>query len=126
MKKIKSENLESKILYLGQTDNPYKYMKNCDIYVQPSRFEGYCTTVTEAQILCKPIVVTDVAGAKEQVDDGITGFITKISADEIEKKLEQLILDELMRKRMSQKLSHEFKQKIQGFEEVIEILKDEN
>lgn len=98
-------------------------MKSCDIYVQPSRFEGYCTTVTEAQILSKPIILTDVAGAKEQVDNGVTGFITRISADEIEKKLELLIADETMRKKMSENAACKFKREMSGFEDVIETLK---
>ena len=121
-RKVENEKLENRIFYLGQTDNPYKYMKSCDIYVQPSRFEGYCTTVTEAQILSKPIILTDVAGAKEQVDNGVTGFITRISADEIEKKLELLIADETMRK-MSENAACKFKREMSGFEDVIETLK---
>lgn len=125
-RKVEKEKLENKIFYLGQTDNPYKYMKNCDIYVQPSRFEGYCTTVTEAQILSKPIILTNVAGAAEQIEDGITGFITEKSVDDIEKKLEILILDEPLRKKISENSAQESKNEMQGFEDVIRILKNKN
>lgn len=38
--------------------NPYPYIKACDIYVQPSRYEGKAVTVREAQILGKPVVIT--------------------------------------------------------------------
>lgn len=63
--------------FLGEKQNPYPYMKNADIYAQPSRREGYCTTTFEAKILKKPIVVTDVSGMREQFTDGETAIITK-------------------------------------------------
>lgn len=39
---------------MGVQANPYPYMKAGDIYVQTSRFEGYCLTLTEARILNRP------------------------------------------------------------------------
>ena len=52
-------------IFLGIKENPYVYMKQCDIYVQPSRFEGYCTTTNEARIVGCPSVRTDVSGADD-------------------------------------------------------------
>jgi len=67
--------VENEIVFCGFDLNPYRYMRNCDIYVQPSRHEGYCTTITEAFILGKVIVASDVSGVREQIEDGITGVI---------------------------------------------------
>lgn len=64
-------------IFLGIQDNPYVYMKQCDIYVQPSRFEGYCTTTNEARIIGCPIVMTNVSGANEQINNGENGFIVE-------------------------------------------------
>lgn len=50
---IKENNLEDSFILLGKKVNPYPYMKDCDLYVQPSRYEGRAVTVTEAQILGK-------------------------------------------------------------------------
>lgn len=70
-------------IFLGIQDNPYVYMKQCDIYVQPSRFEGYCTTTNEARIIGCPIVMTNVSGANEQINNGENGFIVESNENSI-------------------------------------------
>ena len=77
-------------VFLGIQENPYVYMKQCDIYVQPSRFEGYCTTTNEARIVGCPIVMTDVSGAREQLANGVNGYIVK-GEDDLINAIEQLI-----------------------------------
>lgn len=54
------------VFLLGQKMNPYPYIKNCSLYVQPSYSEGFCVTTFEAKILCKSVVVTNVSGMSEQ------------------------------------------------------------
>ena len=73
--KIKEAGMEEHVIILGKRTNPYPYMKACDIYAQPSRYEGKSVTVREAQMLCKPVVITDYATAKSQVQDGVDGVI---------------------------------------------------
>ncbi len=63
------------VRFIGSRTNPYPYIKACDIYVQPSRFEGKSVTVREAQMLGKPVIITDYATASSQVVDGIDGII---------------------------------------------------
>ena len=76
--KIKESGMEDYVILLGKKENPYPYMKACDIYVQPSRFEGNSVTVREAQMLCKPVVVTDYPTAKSQIKDRIDGIIVPL------------------------------------------------
>ena len=76
--KIKESGMEDYVILLGKRENPYPYMKACDIYVQPSRFEGNSVTVREAQMLCKPVVVTDYPTAKSQIKDRIDGIIVPL------------------------------------------------
>ena len=73
--KIAEVGMEKNVIILGKKSNPYPYIKACDIYVQPSRYEGNSVTVREAQMLCKPVIVTDYPTAKDQVKDGIDGVI---------------------------------------------------
>ena len=73
--RIVMAGMEDKVIILGKKSNPYPFMKACDIYVQPSRFEGHSVTVREAQMLGKPVVVTDYPTAKSQVSDGVDGII---------------------------------------------------
>ncbi len=84
---IDEAGLSERIVLLGNRENPYGYMRNCDLYVQPSRYEGYCTTTNEARLFAKPVITTDVSGAREQFEDGVTGWIVPIDADEIAEKV---------------------------------------
>lgn len=60
---------------LGKRDNPYPYMKACDLYVQPSRYEGKCVAVLEAQALGKAVAITPYPTAAGQLEDGVDGVI---------------------------------------------------
>lgn len=77
LSEIKKYHLENNVLLVGNQINPYPFIEKCDIYVQPSKWEGYCITLTEAKALCKPIVTTDFSGAKEQIINMKTGIIVK-------------------------------------------------
>ena len=67
--------MEGSITILGKKTNPYPYMKACDLYVQPSRYEGNCVAVHEAQMLGKPVVITRYATSASQLEDGVDGVI---------------------------------------------------
>ena len=76
--KIAEAGMENHVILLGKKDNPYPYIKACDIYVQPSRYEGKSVTVREAQILYKPVIVTNYSTAGSQIQDGIDGVIVPL------------------------------------------------
>lgn len=73
--KIEQYNMEDTVIILGKKENPYPYIKACDVYVQPSRYEGKCVAVREAQLLNKPVVITNYASSKSQLQDGFDGVI---------------------------------------------------
>ena len=72
---IDNEGLCEHVFLLGKKNNPLPYVKCSDIYVQPSRTEGYCTTTNEAKVLGKPIITTDVNGMREQFVNKETAYI---------------------------------------------------
>lgn len=72
--------LQENVHFEGFQSNPYPYMKMCDIYLQPSRFEGFCITLGEAKALGRPIVTTDFAGADEQIINDEQGLIVPCDA----------------------------------------------
>lgn len=92
-KLIEKYNIQDEFILLGSDPNPYPYMDQCDIYVQPSRYEGYCITLAEARALNKPIVTTNYTGAKEQVKNGQTGIIVNIDEIELYEGIKKLIMD---------------------------------
>lgn len=97
---IKENKLEESFILLGKKTNPYPYMKMCDLYVQPSRYEGKAVTVTEAQILGRPVMLTNYTTAHSQVRDGVDGYVTELSIDGIAGGIEKLYKDDNLRKRL--------------------------
>lgn len=97
--------LEDKVLLLGFRDNPYPYIKACDIYVQTSAFEGLGRTLIEASILCKPIVTTNFPTAYGLVEDGKTGFITEMQPEKIAESIKLLHTDKKLYLKMIETLS---------------------
>lgn len=73
--RIIESGMEKHVVILGKKTNPYPYIKACDLYVQPSRYEGKCVSVKEAQLLGKPVVITNYATAASQLEDGVDGII---------------------------------------------------
>lgn len=73
--RIAGAGMEGRVILLGKKENPYPYIKACDLYVQPSRYEGKAVTVREAQMLGKPVAITRYATSKDQLEDGVDGVI---------------------------------------------------
>ena len=91
--KIAEAGMEDHVILLGKKSNPYPYIKACDIYVQPSRYEGKSVTVREAQMLCKPVVVTNYPTASSQIKDGIDGKIVPMDNEGCAQGLAEFILN---------------------------------
>lgn len=95
---IHQYKLKDSFILLGQKQNPFPYIDQCDIYVQPSRYEGYCLTVMEAMSLNKPVITTNVNGANEQIEHEVTGLITNINVTELTQAIKRLVDNEWERK----------------------------
>ena len=76
-----------------------------DLYVQSSRYEGKAVTVGEAQILSKPVMITNYTTAKSQVRDGFDGYITELSIEGVANGIEKLYKDSVMRKELTNNCS---------------------
>lgn len=93
-KKIAECGMEKYVIILGKKTNPYPYIKACDLYVQPSRYEGNSVSVHEAQILGKPVVITDYATSASQLEDGWDGIIVPMENDKCAASLADFFQDE--------------------------------
>lgn len=82
-KQISEYSLDENIIITGYVDNPFPYIKMCDIYIQPSYHESYGRTIKEAIILGKPIVSTDTVGAHTLLNNTEFGEIVDINANAI-------------------------------------------
>lgn len=103
--KISEYGLEEKFILLGEKSNPYPYIDGCDIYVQPSNFEGKSIAIDEAKAFAKPIVATKFSTVFDQLTDGETALLAEINAQSVAEKITQLINDKELCKKLSNNLS---------------------
>lgn len=100
-KLIVNFDLGEDFILLGKKTNPYPYIKAADLYVQPSRYEGKAVTVTEAQVLGKPVLITNYTTANSQINNGKNGLICKMSPLGISSGIEELYLNREVLKSLS-------------------------
>lgn len=91
--KIAEKGMEDKVIILGKRENPYPYIKACDLYVQPSRYEGKCVTVREAQMLGKSVVITNYSTSASQLEDGTDGVIVPMDNEGCAERIVELLKD---------------------------------
>lgn len=104
---IRELGVETDFILLGERSNPYPYISGCDIYVQPSRYEGKSIAIDEAKCLLKPIVTTNFTTVKDQIVDGVNGLVCEMNENDIADKLEKLIDSTDLRQKLSENLSKE-------------------
>lgn len=99
-RKTEQLGLTERVHLEGLTDNPYRYMKNCDLFVLPSGWEGFPTVTVEAKIVGCPVLATDVSGIREQLVHGETGWIVANDETAIYEGLKHLLLHPELRAKL--------------------------
>jgi glycosyltransferase involved in cell wall biosynthesis len=92
-REIEKNCMQEHVFLLGKKSNPYPYIKACDVYVQPSRFEGKSVAVREAQMFCKPVIITNYPTAKSQIKNMVDGFIVPMPIDECANEMYRILTD---------------------------------
>lgn len=92
-KQIAELGLQERFILLGFTDNPYPYIRQADIFMQTTRFEGKSIAVEEAQILGRPIIASDCTGNREQIASGIDGLLVPLTPEAIAAAACKLLAD---------------------------------
>ena len=103
--KLLDAGVADMMLFLGTTPNPYSYLRDCDIYAQPSRHEGKPISVEEAKIMYKPILATRYLSAPEQLENGELGVLCDVSSDGIYEGIKKLLDSPALCDRLTETLS---------------------
>lgn len=106
-KMVKDYNLQDNFKFLGTFTNPYPFIKECDIYCQPSRFEGFGLAIAEARILNKPIVATNFDIVHDQIRDGENGLIAQMNGYDLGAKIKLIIESDKLRNKIIDRLQSE-------------------
>ena len=101
---IEKNNLSNEVYLLGVKKNPYPYFKKADIYIQPSRHEGYGLAIAEARILNKPIIATKLDCVSEQINNKENGLLCEFNADIFYDNIVYLINNENIKNKLIENL----------------------
>ncbi len=98
--KIAEYGMEEHVILLGKKENPYPYIAACDLYVQPSRYEGKCVSVREAQMLGKPVVITDYPTSGSQLENGVDGIVVPQELNACAEGIAEVIKDRELQEKL--------------------------
>ena len=121
-RKIKDNAMEKRVILLGKRKNPYPYIRECDLYVQPSRYEGKSVAVREAQLLKKPVIITNYPTAKSQVENGIDGIIVPLDNEKCAAEIKKLLDNNQMMAQLVQNCSKRDYSNSQEIEKIYQLL----
>ena len=122
--RIANNGLKKRFVLLGSRSNPYPYFNACDLYVQPSKYEGFGITLAEAKMFRKPIVTTGFEAVSAQFTNRKNGLIVNISARGIADGIMQMMTDTALRESCVHNLELESIGNIEEIEKFYKLLED--
>lgn len=96
---VKSLQIEKNVVFRGLQDNVYEYLKNADIFVLPSLYEGVPMTLLEAMGSGLPIIATDVGGVSDILTNNEEALLIAVDDGAIENALFRFSEDEALREK---------------------------
>jgi len=99
--KIQEWGLSNSFKLLGFQQNPYPFIREADLCVCSSNYEGYSTFVTESIVLGKPVVTTDCSGMREILGNSECGIITENSDESFYEGLLRVLSDDSVMKELN-------------------------
>ncbi|OIK07991.1 glycosyltransferase, partial [Bacillus sp. MUM 13] len=129
---ISEERLNDYVTILGYKDNPFKYVKKCDLFVCSSYKEGYSTAVTESLIVGTPVVTTFCSGMEEMLGpNNEYGLITENSDESLYEGIKRMLTEPGLLAYYKQKAEERgktfsTKKTVKDVEELIDNLLSEN
>lgn len=94
---VRKYALQDCIVFLGLRANPYPYVKQADIVVHPSRYEGKSIALDEVKILCKPLVVTNFSTVNDQFENRVNATICEMNPEAVAEAVIELLKDDVLR-----------------------------
>jgi glycosyltransferase involved in cell wall biosynthesis len=119
---IRENSLEDNFILLGVKANPYPYIKNADIYVQTSKFEGFGLAIAEARMLNKPVVTTRFDAVYNQMINGKNGLVVDMNSTAVCEGILQIINDVELRSRIVKYLKTEKKGNVEEVKKFYQLI----
>ncbi|HWI48804.1 MAG TPA: CDP-glycerol glycerophosphotransferase family protein [Rummeliibacillus sp.] len=91
---VKKLKLKDSVFLTGQLDNPFTFMKQCDVFVLSSKYEGQPMVLLEALTLKMKIVATNIVANRAALDNGDYGLLTEdTSVESIYEAMKKIYLE---------------------------------
>jgi glycosyltransferase involved in cell wall biosynthesis len=119
---IKSNDLSEYFVLLGIKANPYRYIKNADIYVQTSRFEGFGIAIAEARMLNIPVVTTRFDAVYSQMLEGKNGLVVDMNSNAVCDGIIKMINENGLRESIIEYLRAEKKGNVEEIEKFYSLI----
>lgn len=119
---IKKYGLEDYFILLGISPNPYPYIRDCDIYVQTSRFEGFGIAIAEARMLNKPVVTTRFDAVFTQMIDRKNGLVVDMNGQAVCDGILELLSNNELRDSIVEYLKNEKKGNIEELDKFYDLI----
>ncbi|MBM6876156.1 glycosyltransferase, partial [Fusobacterium mortiferum] len=120
--KVRKMKLEENFIFLGVTSNPYGYIKSSDIYVQPSKHEGFGLAIAEARILNIPVVTTEFDSVYNQMVQRKNGIVTPMNGEGVANGILELIENKQLRYEIIEYLKNEKKGNLEEYDNFLKLL----
>lgn len=121
-KYIRDYDLQDHFILLGVKSNPYPYIKNADIYVQTSKFEGFGLAIAEARLLNVPVVTTRFDAVYNQMVEGKNGLVVDMDGEAVYKGILKLINNRELRENIINYLKKEKKGNVEEIEKFYQLI----
>ena len=122
---IERNNLQQRFILLGVHKNPYTYIRQCDLYVQTSLWEGKSIAIEEAKVLCKPIIATNFPTVSDQIENRKNGLVVGTSSWEIFKGISEVIDNPSFRESLIKNLMDETNQDFRAIDRFSQIVNED-
>lgn len=123
---IKKYDLSDYFVLLGVKANPYPFIKNADIYVQTSRYEGYGLAIAEARMLNIPVVTTKFDAVYNQMIDGGNGLVVEMDAESVCEGILKMINEIGLKEKITSYLRNEKKGNVEEIEKFYQLIDSKN
>ncbi|MCD4709895.1 MAG: glycosyltransferase [Bacteroidales bacterium] len=103
-RKARKLGVSKQVEFLGFVEDMPSFFRSIDIFLLPSRFEGFGYVLAEAMASWKPVVAFGIGSSAEIIEHGETGYITRPNCiDEMTIKVRELAEDQKLREKMGVK-----------------------
>lgn len=122
---IKEHHLDDTFILLGALPNPYPILRQCTLYVQTSRHEGFGLSIAEARILNKPVVTTEFDAVYAQMVPGENGLVVPQNPEAVADAIERLLNDSALYQHIVDYQMHEKKSNTEEIQKFYQLIEDD-